>query len=205
MIAIDDVINIVVAIVVIFGLVRWWSKPGSNATGTDQRPSLGFRPKNVTLSMIQTVQNAFPEEPRSNVHYDLLRTGNVQVTCNTLIEKGFLPPPPPAFYQLYPQPDQPAPTSRGGTPPATKSVSPSSADPSNLIQRFNLENEVTSSTAPLQADVNSKAAWLDTPEKREANLRERKTQMILAARQKMLEKQANNKGKRAETILPASA
>jgi len=91
--------------------------------------------------------------------------------------------PPPAFYQLYPQPDQPAPGSQAGTPPASKSVAPSSADPSNLLQRFNLEKEVASSTAPLRADVTSKAVWLDSPEKRETNLRERKTQMILAARQ----------------------
>jgi hypothetical protein len=51
-----------------------------------------------------------------------------------------------------------------------------------LIERFNLEKEVASSTNPLRIDVDSPMAWLDSPEKRESNLRERKAQMILAAR-----------------------
>lgn len=32
----------------------------------------------------------FPNIPEPNVRYDLLRTGNVQVTSNKILEKGFL-------------------------------------------------------------------------------------------------------------------
>jgi len=198
----SDVLNVVVAVFVIFGLVRWWSKPAGPGSNDAQRPSLSFHPKNVTPSMITSVQNAFPQEPRANVHYDLLRTGNVQVTCNTLIEKGSLPPPPPAFFQLYPQPDLPAPTTGSQIPSSIGSstaVSTSSV-PTNLIQRFNLEKEISSNSTVIDGveSDNGKAAWLDTAQKRQESLQQRKAQMVLAARQKMLEKQAKAKGKGKE-------
>jgi coupling of ubiquitin conjugation to ER degradation protein 1 len=91
--------------------------------------------------------------------------------------------PPPAFYQLYPQPDQPAPAHQPVASPTSKSITSSSANPANLIQKFNLDKEIASPAASLQATATRKAAWLDTPEKRETNLRERKAQMVLAARQ----------------------
>lgn len=192
----SDLINVVVAVVVIYGLVRWWSKPGVDAgpaATANARPNLGFRPRNVTPAMIASVQNAFPQEPRANIHFDLLRTGNVQITCNTLIEKGFLPPAPAAFFQLYPQPDQPAPeaTLTSSQPGARPTTASSSAKPSNLLERFQLDKDVPESVT----EATEKPIWLDTPKKREDNLRERKAAMILQARQKLLEKQAKGKAK----------
>jgi coupling of ubiquitin conjugation to ER degradation protein 1 len=54
-----------------------------------------------------------------------------------------------------------------------------------LISRFGLENRLFSADVgptPDQ-DAGGRAVWEDTTEKREASLRERKAQMILAARQ----------------------
>jgi hypothetical protein len=52
----------------------------------------------------------------------------------------------------------------------------------SLIERYQLAQKVDASDqAP--ADVGGKAKWEDTPDKREASLRERKAQMVLAARQ----------------------
>lgn len=54
-----------------------------------------------------------------------------------------------------------------------------------LISRFGLESRLSSAGAlsPSEQDAGGCAVWEDTAEKREASLRERKAQMILAARQ----------------------
>jgi hypothetical protein len=57
-----------------------------------------------------------------------------------------------------------------------------------LIARFGLESRLSSgdSLPLLEQDAGGRAVWEDTAEKREASLRERKAQMILAARQCVL-------------------
>lgn len=53
-----------------------------------------------------------------------------------------------------------------------------------LISRFRLESRLPSADAlPPSEQEDGRALWEDTAEKREASLRERKAQMILAARQ----------------------
>jgi hypothetical protein len=68
---------------------------------------LGFRPRNVTEEMVnahlsdlnnlsdhffkvETVRAMFPDIPKDNIRYDLLKTGNTELTTNTILEKGFL-------------------------------------------------------------------------------------------------------------------
>jgi len=125
-----------------------------------------------------------------NIHYDLLRTGNVQVTSNKLIEKGFLPPPSPGYFARYPEaanganapgPAQSSPSTQAG-PSAPKTI------PTNLITRLGLEDRLSQSSE-IPPKAGGKTVWLSTAEEREASLRERKAQMVLAARQRLLEKQ----------------
>jgi coupling of ubiquitin conjugation to ER degradation protein 1 len=54
-----------------------------------------------------------------------------------------------------------------------------------LISRYGLETRVPNEdiVPSPQQDAGGRAVWEDTAEKREASLRERKAQMILAARQ----------------------
>jgi hypothetical protein len=52
-----------------------------------------------------------------------------------------------------------------------------------LISRFGLESRLPSADAQSEQDAGGRAVWEDTPEMREESLRERKAQMILAARQ----------------------
>jgi coupling of ubiquitin conjugation to ER degradation protein 1 len=54
-----------------------------------------------------------------------------------------------------------------------------------LISRFGLENRLSAAVvvSTPDHDAGGRAVWEDTTEKREASLRERKAQMILAARQ----------------------
>jgi len=53
----------------------------------------------------------------------------------------------------------------------------------SLIARYKLEERVKQAEVIAEDQVGGKAAWEDSPEKREASLKERKAQMILAARQ----------------------
>ncbi|KAI0699793.1 hypothetical protein C8T65DRAFT_659134 [Cerioporus squamosus] len=192
-----EVVNVLVAVAVIVLVVRWVSS-GNKESGGTPSPStvLGFRPKNVTPEMVETVHNMFPDIPSDNIRYDLLRTGSVQQTSNKILERGFLPAPPPAYYTVYPRaaagPAQPP--AAGAVPNATASSSKAKkAD--NLIARYHLEGRTSAtslSAAPEEAG--GKAAWEDTPEKREASLRERKARMILAARERLLAQQAKEAG-----------
>jgi len=188
-----------VAIVMVYMLYRWFSARGTNeataggatgssssaATGVNTAATLGFRPRNVTPEMVQTVASMFPDIPEDNIRFDLLRTGNAERTVNTVLEKGFLPPPPPTY--VRPAGSQPA--ARPQRAPASAAATGSSSSPSapNLISRFHLEKRL--SDPNISDQPAGKGTWENTPEGRQANLAERKAQMILAARKRLLEKQ----------------
>ncbi|KAI5822349.1 hypothetical protein K523DRAFT_422087 [Schizophyllum commune Tattone D] len=197
-----EVVNVLVAFAVIVVIFRWATSPGTDsqaASGGAPSPHavLGFRPKNVTQGMVDQVLAMFPDMPPDNVRFDLLRTGSVELTTNKILERGFLDPPSQAYYTLYPRQDQPAAPST--TNATAQSTTTARAAPKNLIARYNLEErlkkDAASEPAPTTADPGGKAPWEESAEKREASLRERKAQMILAARQRLL---AAQKGKVAE-------
>jgi hypothetical protein len=142
----------------------------------------------------------------ANIHYDLLRTGSVELTTNKILERGFLDAvrallsplirpysfmpsqPPEAYFTLYlrqsgsdvvPRPAG-APTAARTATTATQARSKET-----LISRYGLESRLSGAdgVSSPQEDAGGRAVWEDTAEKREASLRERKAQMILAARQ----------------------
>ena len=93
--------------------------------------------------------------------------------------------PPPAYFTLYPRPDGLNNAQRRSPQTLASSATTTTRHPS-LIERYQLAEKVAEEpTVPDQdpADVGGKAKWEDTPDKREASLRERKAQMVLAARQ----------------------
>ncbi|KAG8221556.1 hypothetical protein J3R82DRAFT_1798 [Butyriboletus roseoflavus] len=129
----------------------------------------------------------FPDIPTDNIRFDLLRTGSVELTSNKILERGFLEPPPPAYFTLYPRHDAHG-TNAQHRQPTTHTPSPSTtARPPSLIQRYRLEKNLAETPdipdTEALADAGGKAKWEDTAEKREVSLRERKAQMVLAARQ----------------------
>ena len=78
--------------------------------------------------------------------------------------------------------------SPAGAPVATRTataVATQIRPKETLISRFGLESRLSATdVAPsLEKDAGGRAMWEDTAERREASLRERKAQMILAARQ----------------------
>ncbi|KAH9842053.1 uncharacterized protein C8Q71DRAFT_885624 [Rhodofomes roseus] len=101
----------------------------------------------------------------------------VSTSINTILERGFLPAPPSAYYTLYPR-------ALDSTAPAAPSIL-SQSKSANLIHlegRVAVSSEVVEARTP--EEVAGRADWEDNTEKREASLRERKAQMILAARRR---------------------
>ena len=142
----------------------------------------------------------------ANIHYDLLRTGSVELTTNKILERGFLDAvrallsplirpysfmpsqPPEAYFTLYPrQSDSGVVPQPAGAPTAarTATTATQARAKETLISRYGLESRLSGADDVLspQQDAGGRAVWEDTAEKREASLRERKAQMILAARQ----------------------
>jgi len=185
----SEVINVVVAIAVIIFVVRWATSSSESPADKTAREALGFRPKNVTPEMVETVHAMFPDIPQDNIRFDLLRTGNVEVTTNKIIERSYLDAPPAGYYSVYPRTEQ---QSQARPVAISSAVAPPTSKQPSLVSRFHLESRLADdpSTIPAAPEMAAgKATWEPTPEQREASLKERKAQMILAARQRMLEKQ----------------
>ena len=94
--------------------------------------------------------------------------------------------PPPAYFTLYPRQDGPSDQRRPPTGQNPTSASATTARQPSLIERYHLAQKISGEPNAHDhalADAGGKARWEDTPEKREASLRERKAQMVLAARQ----------------------
>jgi len=185
-----EVVNVIVAFAVIVILFRWATSSNESPADRTASYSLGFRPKNVTQDMVDTIHGMFPDIPADNIRYDLLRTGSVQLTSNKILEKGFLDAPPPAYFTLYPRTPQP----QNEMPPANAAATTTAKSPQqSLISRYHLQDRVASLTPSdasiLEEQMGGKAVWEDSAEKREASLMERKAQMILVARQRMLAQQ----------------
>ncbi|KAF8066787.1 hypothetical protein FPV67DRAFT_1562348 [Lyophyllum atratum] len=176
-----EVVNVLVAFAVIVFIFRWATSNNDTIEQRSATDTLGFRPKPVTQVMIDTISNMFPDIPVDNVRYDLLRTGSVELTSNKILEKGFLDAPPPAYYNLFPRD---ANSTNANRPPANAGAPGTQKMPAeSLISRYNLHERVTNTEPISEQDIGGKAVWEDSAEKREASLRERKAQMILAARQ----------------------
>ena len=92
--------------------------------------------------------------------------------------------PPAAYYRVFPRADNtqtnPQPAGTSGSHAASLKSKPSPS----LISRFSLENRLENDeSVPDEPEkAAGKGTWEDSKEKREASLRERKAQMILAAR-----------------------
>ncbi|KAF9004617.1 hypothetical protein BDQ17DRAFT_1240840 [Cyathus striatus] len=172
-----EVVNVLVAFAVIVFIFRWVTSDNSNPNERSAADTLGFRPKDVTQDMINTISHMFPDIPVDNIRYDLLRTGSVESTSNKILERGYLDAPPAAYYTLYPRQ-----VNTNNTSATAAARSSGSKSNESLITRYNLLSRVDKEKVDPE-EIGGKATWEDTPEKREASLRERKAKMILAARQ----------------------
>ncbi|KIO18373.1 hypothetical protein M407DRAFT_246500 [Tulasnella calospora MUT 4182] len=182
----EDLVGYAFAIGAVYVAYKWFSAPKTQRPPPG--PTLGFTPKRVTQDMVTQVQTMFPDQPYDNIHYDLLKSGSVEMTCNKILEQGFLPPPPQVYFTLYPT--QAPPTPAAPQPTSLPSIPASSSNATSkpsLIDRYGLKERAETDSSPIPTPP--PAGWETTTEKREASLRERKAAMVLAARQKLLEQE----------------
>ncbi|KJA16138.1 hypothetical protein HYPSUDRAFT_71575 [Hypholoma sublateritium FD-334 SS-4] len=182
-----EVVNVIVAFAVIVFIFRWVTSGNDSPEQRSAVSALGFRPKPVTQDMVDTISNMFPDIPADNIRFDLLRTGSIEQTTNKILERGFLDAPPAAYHTLYPRNTAPAPT--GAPAPTAATTATQKKKTESLISRYHLEERAQTAENIQEEQLGGKAVWEDTAERREASLRERKAQMILAARQRMLAQQ----------------
>ncbi|ORX36390.1 hypothetical protein BD324DRAFT_492952 [Kockovaella imperatae] len=211
----SDIITSVLVIGTLYLLVRWFSKRASST------PNTGIR--GVNLSMVETVKSAFPDIPAPNIIYSLSKTRSAQATSEEILERGFLPNPPASFEVpsslLPPSSTQPVPSS-------AQSKSDASSKPQqSLIERYGLSSQLptrkgkerehvgdedaSGQAGPVQEASQRQSStggkWEDTKEKREMDLRQRKEKMILEARRRMLEKQAQAEATAGNTEQPTES
>jgi len=200
-----ELVNVVVAVALIALVVRWFATGRSEGASGQPSPAsiLGFRPKTISDDMVTNVHAMFPDMPVDNIRYDLLRTGSTEITSNKILEKGYLEPPPQSYYRLYPRAETPQTAPTTTTTSAAKSTAIKTAP--SLISRFNLQDrlvqteEIDSLPETLGTGGSTKGVWEASPDKREQSLKERKAQMILAARKRLLDQErVEAKGKRKE-------
>ncbi|KAF9320467.1 hypothetical protein BG003_006064 [Podila horticola] len=185
-----DFVSITIVVVIIFMVFRWLSAPGDaqpNRQGQN-RGRIPTRPTRlVNPEMVETVRSMFPHVPTAAIHYDLQKTGSVEQTCDNILRDGSLPMPP---------------APRPPTPPTTASSSSSSAGSSvtngNLVQRFKLQEAAEKNYVPEEPSK----VWGDSAEKRQEVFKSRKEFMVLQARKRMLEKEAEKAQSAAKEVTP---
>jgi coupling of ubiquitin conjugation to ER degradation protein 1 len=195
--------------------------PSSAPDPRSAAAALGFRPKHVTQDMVRPARprdHRSPPPGRPDPHHvprhpvrqhplrplaHRQRRAHLEQDSRARVPRAGTSPlffwtrsqplqPPPAYFTLYPRPDGLANAQRRSPQTPVSSVT-TDRHPS-LIERYQLAQKVDASDqAP--ADVGGKAKWEDTPDKREASLRERKAQMVLAARQRMLAQQPGDESR----------
>lgn len=208
----NDSLGAILAIVVLWSILRFAFGGGSNnsSNGGNQAPAINTaRSRQVPQHMIDSVKTLFPHIPDASIRYDLQRSGSIEATCERILNEGGLPPPPAGFFGTA-EPSTPsnaatlrAENANRSTPNGTAAGSAStSSTPSkspNLISRYNLQSRLASGDLPGTPDSHasssshgSPSSWAATPEARAKLLKDRKEQMILEARKKMLEKQQSS-------------
>ena len=126
------------------------------------------------LYQVGVVKSMFPHVPEASIRYDLMVSGSAEVTCDKILQQGYLPPvrgvapykqPPDGFpgadEAQRPAVEEPVQQSTETEPPTA---------PANLITRYRLEGRLA------DTDTSSaiSTAWSDNANDRQKSLEERK-------------------------------
>ncbi|OJJ46739.1 hypothetical protein ASPZODRAFT_132866 [Penicilliopsis zonata CBS 506.65] len=179
--------------VVSFFVIRWF-------LNRDQSPGpAGARSRRgnvVDPAQVEQISQMFPQLSTRDIMWDLQRNGgSVAATTERILTGRGLDVPPPSF-----QPHIPAPstsTAAAQTAPAPRTLS--KADSQDLISRYNLASKIgreEETTEPFSSPSSpspsrSNNGWSQNKEERQRLLQKRRDDMILAARQKMMQKDQN--------------
>lgn len=205
----NDSLGALLAIVVLWSILRFAFGGGSNnnSNGSHGAPAINAaRSRQIPQHMVDSVKTLFPHIPDASIRYDLQRSGSVEETCERILNEGGLPSPPAGFFASA-EPSTASNTAaarvqaanRAAANAAAAGSSSSLSTPSkspNLISRFGLQSRLAFDDLPSTPDSlkstssqGSPSSWATTPEERAKMLKDRKEQMILEARKKMMERQ----------------
>lgn len=221
----NDSLGAILAIVVLWSILRFAFGGGSNnsSNGGHGAPAINAaRSRQVPQHMIDSVKTLFPHIPDASIRYDLQRSGSVEETCERILNEGGLPPPPAGFFGAAESSttstaaavraqnaNRTAPLTAAAAAGASTGVTTPTKSP-NLISRFGLQSRLASddlTSTPLSnkstSSQGSPSSWATTPEERARILKDRKEQMILEARKKMLERQQAKQA--SESSTPAAS
>ncbi|KAL9025650.1 MAG: hypothetical protein Q9196_005557 [Gyalolechia fulgens] len=177
-----NVPSLVVAAVLVFLSVRYFffSSPSSTQAASDRNTA--------NPAHIEQIAQMFPQLNRRDIQWDLQRNGgSVQATTERVLSGRSLDRPPPSF-----QPIQPLPSS-SYTAPAPLPPRPSHPD---LIARYKLESRISQPDVPkpeVEEEKPNAPEWGKTKAERQSLLRQRKVEMVLAARRRFEEKERAGK------------
>jgi len=135
----------------------------------------------ANLRHVETISQMFPQLDTREIMWDLQRNGNnVQTTTERILSGRGLEPPPPSFRPILPS----TPTAAGT---ATRSAVPVAQTGPDLIQKYNLAGKLKDSAMAHSVDEPTKSTWSSSKTERQSLLQKRREEMILAARQKLVE------------------
>ncbi|KAH3678299.1 hypothetical protein WICPIJ_008849 [Wickerhamomyces pijperi] len=120
--------------------------------------------RDVTTDMIEVVQSLAPHLHVEQIKYDLQKTGSVQITVDRILAGDSLPFPP-----NY----RPPPVTTNSNPV------PNNIKAENLMKKYGVDEFASTG---LEKPENK---WLDSADKREKNLLDKKKEMILKARKRL--------------------
>jgi coupling of ubiquitin conjugation to ER degradation protein 1 len=177
--------QILAVAVVGFLAFRWFmSKP----TGPGSSPSSSSSRRNVIdITKVNQVSAVFPQLDRRSIAWDLSRNGgNVGGTTERVLSGRGLETPPPSF-----QPNLPSPATTQGTGSGA-AKRPTSSQP-DLITRYNLQSRVNGKgKEAVPSEEQKRNAWSSDKNARAEALKKRREEMVLAARRKMEEREAQS-------------
>ncbi|CAK4033627.1 related to AMFR [Lecanosticta acicola] len=175
--------QIIAVAVVGFLAFRWFmSKPSTLAGGSSSR-----RNNTIDINKIEQVASVFPQLDRRSIAWDLQRNGgNVEATTERVLGGRGLEVPPPSFQPNIPQAAAPATAQSTATEGRGKATTQQ-----DLITRYGLQARVGGKgKEPVPSDEQKRNTWSADKTSRAAALKKQKEDMILAARRKMAEKEA---------------
>lgn len=175
------------AIIVILGfIVRYLFFNGAGANNGQSSRSPELRRRQAEIA-VERIQQMFPQADRRSILWDLQRNGmNIQASIERLLA-GSLETPPITF-----QPPPPPTANPSGASSATAPRQPEKPAQPDLITRYNLKNRLAEDTQAAAESTDKKGkGWSSNRDERQASLRKRQEEMILAARKRMEAKLAS--------------
>ena len=170
-----------------FFLYRYFTRPSSSTTSPTSR-------NRFTAQQVEQVTAMFPQLPRRDIMWDLHRNGgSVPATTERLLAGRTLDRAPANWDpgMVFPS------TSSSGSSSGATRQGQKKKEELDLITRYNLQSKIKGKQKA-EPELAASSGWSASKEDRAASLKRRREEMILEARRKMQEKDAQGEGDKGE-------